>query len=245
MAGGSNRRSEDEAFWSALAPIMFDAQRWAEAPLEIARVVALLQVQPGGSFLDLCCGPGRHSLALARQGFRVTGVDIQAAYLESARKQAQAEALAAEFVQADMRRFCRPDAFDAAINIQTSFGYFEDQAENRQVLVNLQQSLRQGGALLLEMVGKEILARDFHRHGEVILLEERTVSKNWTWYERQGIMLNGEQRQDYRFAHSIYSAAELEALLTESGFRSVAIYGDLAGGPYDHAARRLVAVARK
>jgi hypothetical protein len=77
------------------------------------------------------------------------------------------------------------------------------------------------------------------------LLEERTISKDWTWYERRGVLLKDQMRRDYRFAHRVYSAVELTWLLRECGFGSVEIYGDLAGAPYDHIARRLVAVARK
>jgi ubiquinone/menaquinone biosynthesis C-methylase UbiE len=243
--------SEEEAFWTAAAPIMFDEQRWAEAPIQIDQVISLLRVDPDAAFLDLCCGPGRHSIALARRGFRVTGVDINVSYLESARRQAADEGLSIEFVQADMRHFCRPDSFHAVINIQTSFGYFEELADDRKVLTNLHKSLQQGGALLLEMIGKEVLARSFqervwHRHSSgVILVEERAIRRNWTWYERQGILLKDQMRHDYRFAHRVYSAAELSAMLTECGFRSVDVYGDLSGALYDHTAQRLVAVARR
>jgi SAM-dependent methyltransferase len=241
----------EEAFWTAVAPVMFDDQRWAEAPIDIDRVLSLLLVPPRTLFLDLCCGPGRHSIALAQRGFPVTGVDINAAYLEAAGKQAKADGLTIEFVQADMRHFCRPNAFGAVINIQTSFGYMEDPAEDRQVLINLHQSLREGGVLLMEMIGKEVLARSFqervwHRHSSgVILLEERTISKDWTWYERRGILLKDQLRHDYKFAHRVYSAAELSGLMTECGFTSVKVYGDLSGGSYDHTAQRLVAVAHR
>jgi hypothetical protein len=104
---------------------------------------------------------------------------------------------------------------------------------------------------LLEMVGKEVLARTFqervwneHSSG-VIMLERRTISRDWTWYERQGILLRDQLRRDYRFAHRVYSAAELAFLLMECGFSTVNVYGDLTGAPYNHAATRLVAVARK
>jgi ubiquinone/menaquinone biosynthesis C-methylase UbiE len=215
-------------------------------------MISLLRLRPHAAVLDLCCGPGRHSLALAQRGFHVTGVDIRADYLEQARQQAESQELAIEFVQADMRQFCRPEAFDAAINLYTSFGYFEDPDEDHQVLTQVHRSLRDGGALLINGadLGKEILARTFqertwHEQDGMLLLEERKISRNWTWYERHGIVLTAQGRQNYRFAHRVYSAAEIAALLTESGFRAVEISGGLDGAPYDHVARRLVAVARK
>src|SRR5206468_5375646 len=113
------------------------------------------------SVLDLCCGPGRHSLEFARHGFQVTGVDRTARYLDAARAAATGEGLTVEFVQGDMPHFQRPAAFDVALNLFTSFGYFEDEAEDLCVLRHLHTSLKPGGQVLLEMAGKEPLARDF------------------------------------------------------------------------------------
>jgi len=166
---------ESDDFWEATAPIMFGNQRWEAAPVEVDQVVRLLGVSPGATILDLCCGPGRHSLEFARRGFSVTGVDRTAVYIDRAQEQAAAEGLAVEFVQEDMRRFCRPHAFDAAVSLFTSFGYFEDPAENRQVLANVRDSLRDEGSLILEMMGKEVLARIFRerdwseQHGALFL----------------------------------------------------------------------------
>jgi 2-polyprenyl-3-methyl-5-hydroxy-6-metoxy-1,4-benzoquinol methylase len=53
---------------------MFSDERFAATPDEVSRIPALTQCT-GGSVLDLCCGPGRHSIELARRGFKVTGVD--------------------------------------------------------------------------------------------------------------------------------------------------------------------------
>jgi len=241
---------ETDAFWQMMAPMMFDEQRWAAAPAEIDQVLARLDLQPGAAILDLCCGPGRHSLELARRGFRVTGVDRTAAYLDEAGEKAAGEGLAVEFVQEDMREFCRPESYDAAITMYTSFGYFEEPAENREVLTNIRRSLKTGGALLIEMMGKEVLARIFRQRDwlerdGVLLLQERQVGRNWSWMENRWIMVRGAERREFKVSQWVYSAAELAALLRESGFRSVEIYGDLDGAPYDHVARRLVAVARK
>ena len=241
---------ESDHFWETLAPVFFGPQRWEVVPAEVEQIVGLLGVGPGAAILDLCCGPGRHALELARRGFRVTGVDRTATYLERARERAQEEGLDVEFVLEDMRQFCRPDAFDAVLSMFTSFGYFEDPAQNRQVLSNVYRSLRDGGVLLLELVGKEILARIFQErsweeHGDILMLEERSIHQDWTWVEKRWIVQQGEERHEFVVSHWLYSAAELSAMLKTCGFDTVMAYGDLEGAPYDHAARRLVVVARK
>jgi SAM-dependent methyltransferase len=241
---------EDEAFWETWAPFMFSKERWENAPEEVANLVSLLKIDPGAPVLDLCCGPGRHSLEFARRGFSVTGVDRTKKYLEDARKSAQKEGLKVEFVQKDMREFRKPRTFDLAVNLLTSFGFFEDQRDDEKVAKNILASLKDGGAFVIEMMGKEILARIFRERDwqEVegaIMLEERKVSKDWNWMENRWILLKGGQTQEFRFSLRPYSAAELTRLLTECGFAQTRAYGNLAGAPYDHKAKRLVVVAQK
>ncbi|MCJ7624105.1 MAG: class I SAM-dependent methyltransferase, partial [Anaerolineaceae bacterium] len=225
---------ESDDFWETMAPKMFGERAWTSAPEYIENLVRLLDLHPGEAVLDMCCGPGRHSLELTRRGFKVTGVDRTSAYLEMARKRTAEEDLDVEYVEEDMRKFCRPDSFDAATLLYTSFGYFEDQDENRQVLVNIHKSLKNGGKLVVDLMGKEILARifrerDWFERDGVIFLEDRKVTRNWTWMENNWIMIRGAKRYEFRLTHWIYSAAEIEALLRQSGFKMVEIYGNITG----------------
>ena len=79
----------------------------------------------------------------------------------------------------------------------------------------------------------------------VILLEERKLGRAWSWIENRWILLVGDRRMERRLSLRLYSAAELMAVLSEAGFREASAFGDLTGRPYDHAAQRLVVVARK
>jgi SAM-dependent methyltransferase len=241
---------EDDDFWELMAPFMFQEQRMVGAVAEVDQVLALLGVEPEASILDLGCGPGRHTLELARRGFTVTGVDRTAAFLQKARRKANRDNLSVEFVLEDMRRFRRAGAFDGALSLFTSFGYFEDPAENLKVLANIQRSLKEGGSLIIEVMGKEVLARIFQEKGwdEVdgaYFLLERRVSKNWNWMENRWILLQDQIQREFCVTHWLYSAAELSALLKESGFKEIEIFGTLDGDPYDQRAKRLVAVAHK
>jgi SAM-dependent methyltransferase len=241
---------DDDAFWEAWGPIMFSRERWEGAPEEVDNLIDLVDIEPNANVLDLCCGPGRHLLEFARRGFSVTGVDRTKKYLEDARKSAEKEGLKAEFVQKDMRKFRKPQTFDLAVNLLTSFGFFEDQRDDEKVAKNVFASLREGGAFVIEMMGKEILARifrerDWQEVNGAIWMEERKVSKDWSWMENRWILLKGGQTHEFRFSLRPYSAAELTRLLTECGFAETEVYGNLAGAPYDHKAQRLVVVAHK
>jgi len=241
---------EQDNFWAKWAPILFPKQRWEKTQEEVTNIVSLLKIDPGASILDLCCGPGRHSLELARHGFSVTGVDRTKSYLEKARKQAETEGLKVEFIQEDMRNFCKPNTFDVAINLFTSFGYFEDIKDDKKVITNVHHSLKNKGVFLIDIMGKEVLARVFcernwHEVDNNIVLEERKICKNWSWIDNRWILVKDGEKEEYKISHRIYSAVELTALLNECGFNPIDVYGDLTGEPYDHTAKRLILVAHK
>jgi len=241
---------EEDSFWEKWAPVLFHEERWEKTPEEVTNIISLLKINPGASVLDLCCGPGRHSLELARRGFSVVGVDRTQAYLEKARKQAKVERLKAKFIQEDMRSFCRPNTFDVVVNLFSSFGYFEDIKDDKQVITNVYRSLKNKGVFLIETMGKEVLARifcerDWRRVNDIIVLQERKVCRNWSWIENRWIMIKDGKMEECKISHRLYSAVELTALLNECGFNAVDVYGDLTGAPYDYTAKRLVIIAYK
>lgn len=241
---------ENDDLWTSVAGLLFNESVWDAAPPETDHALLLLDLKPGAAVLDLCCGPGRHSLELARRGFRVTGVDRTRTYLEAARARAVEAGVEAEFVEADMRAFSRENAFDGAINLFTSFGYFEDPEDDLRVLRNLYRSLRPGCAVVCEMVGKENLARtfqprDWREHNGEFWLYERTVRNAWSWMENRWVHLKDGARKEYRVTHRLYSATEITGLARAAGFDRVEVYGNLEGAPYDHEATRLVMVAHK
>jgi SAM-dependent methyltransferase len=179
----------------------------------------------------------------------VTGVDRTAAYLAEAQSRAEREGLPDRFVAADMREFVRPGAFDAILSLYTSFSYFEDPDDNLRVLENVADSLRPGGQFLLQMMGKEVLARifqarDWREQEGTYFLQERSVSRDWSWMNNRWILIRNGRVHESHVGHWIYSANELVEMLLDCGFADVDVYGDLDGNPYDHTARQLVTVAR-
>lgn len=242
---------DDDRFWELSAPVIFTEARMRGAASDVEGVVRTVDPPAGAVVLDLGCGIGRHSLEFARRGFRVTGVDRTQAYLDRALRSASEAGLSAEWVREDMRRFHRANAFDLAVSLLTSFGYFDDPADDHLVLRNVFESLRPGGTLLIDLMGREVLARifrerDWHEEpGGLILLEHRRVLNDWERLAIRWIVLNGAERHELDFFLRVYTAMDLRHLLTEAGFRDVRILGGLNGEAYDHQAMRLVAVGRK
>lgn len=242
---------DDDSFWETFQSYMFDSRRLALTSAEVEQMTSILGLQSGAAVLDLCCGLGRHSLEFARRGFKVTAVDRTVAYLEQARASAAKENLKIEFVQSDMREFSRPAAFDGAINFFTAFGYFDDPADDAKVAGNLCDSIKPGGRLIVDVVGKEILARRFRerdwntRDDGTIVLEERRLLDGWKRLENRWTRIRDGERRVSTLILRLYSGAELESLLRAAGFRDVGLYGSLGATAYDQNAERLIAVATK
>jgi len=239
-----------DEFWDVMSHKLFAEKNPAETKKEIEQMISLTGISPNSKILDLCCGQGRHSLELAKRSFKVTGVDRTEKYLEKAKSKASEKNLSIEFIKDDMRNFKRANYFNAIIIMYTSFGYFEDHNENTKVLRNSFSSLRKKGLLLIDVVGKEILQRKFTESESfeldgITYIEERNVIDNWSRIENRWIMLKDNLQKEFKLSHWVYSENELKKMLSNAGFSSVKIFGDLAGGQYDENAERLIAIALK
>ena len=241
---------EDESFWIDLYPFMFSEERFAAAEEEMEKAIRLLDFK-GSSVLDLCCGPGRHSLVLAERGFTVTGVDRTEFLLEKARTEAETRGLEIEWIQQDMRDFVRPEAFDLVLSMLTSFGYFDNKQDDVKVLENMFVSLREGGCCLIDLAGRETLARIFQPTNShdladgSILVERHEIFDDWTRIRNEWILIKGDKAKTHRFHHTVYSGQELRLLLEGVGFKDVRLYGSLDGEGYGLESNRLIAVGQK
>lgn len=119
---------------------------------EIKRALTMLRPQGGERILDLACGTGRHSLELVRQGFSVVGVEIGAELVEIARRDAEAQGLEAEFIQADLRELEFDGDFDIVLNLNDgAVGYFETDEENHRTFEVIARALKPGGQNLIQV----------------------------------------------------------------------------------------------
>lgn len=241
---------ENETLWESLYPFIFPPERFAIAEEQVEKILRPLDFK-GRDVLDLCCGPGRHSVVLAKKGFMVTGVDRSALFLTKAKAYATAQQAEVEWVEKDMRQFVRPDAFDLVLNMFTSFGYFDNKADDLQVLQHIYQSLRPGGVFFIDVASKEVVAKWFHPTDSQalpdgsLLVQRHEVVDDWSRIRNEWTMVRGGTAEVFRWQHTIYSAQELKDRLQQSGFQRIQVWGDLDGNEYGTNAQRLVAAAWK
>ena len=238
-------------FWDEFAPLMFDAERLRGARKDIDDLITLTSSAPGSRILDAGCGPGRHTLELARRGYEVVGVDMQQSYLDEAAAATASLDHSPEFRLADLRDFSSQDHFHGAISMFQSIGYTEDPADDLKICRNIRNSLKPGGWFLMESDGKEVIASGFEertwfeRDGRLILLEYGVegawsrLRNHWRYRDEDG------EWYECDFSYRLFSAFEMGMLLEEAGFASIEFFGGLDGRPYDHLAINLVALARR
>jgi ubiquinone/menaquinone biosynthesis C-methylase UbiE len=128
----------------------------AQAAEDALAAATLAGVEPGSDVVDVPCGYGRHTIALARAGYRVVGVDRSQTLLDEAKRRAGHERWP-KLVRADYRELPMPDeSFDAALNLYTSLGYLGDE-EDTKVLTEICRVLTPGGKLVLETIHRDRL----------------------------------------------------------------------------------------
>lgn len=200
-------------------------QSWVEdTENQVEFIIKALNLKGNERILDLACGFGRHSLAFARRGFSVVGVDITAAFIEDARKNAKRDLLDAEFFCSDIREVTFQNEFDVVLNLADgAIGYLENDEENLKIFDVISGALKQGGKHFMDVCNARYAERFFPKRNWDVGSREVSLSE-FGWEESSRRMLFGEweipfgqavQRPEPITADSIrlYSHEELEAIL--------------------------------
>ena len=228
----------------------FTAER---AETEVAFAVQKLGLAAAARVLDLCCGPGRHSVLLAQRGYRVTGLDLSQPYLDLARRAAADHRTAIETVLADMRAIPFDSHFDAVINMYSSFGYLESEAEDLKVLESIARSLKRGGRLLLDMLNREwavanYIQNDWHAEPDgTLYVEHRALDLESSRMRVRFVIVgpDGSRRDSPGHDIRLYTLTEMKRLLARAGFAGVDVYGGFDGEKYGIETRRMILCAAK
>ena len=230
--------------------------------LEQARdATRLLGLVPGARVLDVACGAGRHTFALRELGLDVTGMDLSIPLLRAARHRARESGDEdIGFVRGDMRQLPFRDAFDAALSLFTSFGYFEDDEENARVLRAIHSVLRPGGLYLLDFLNPELVVGTLEprsaelREGRRIV-QERSITADGARVEKT-IRITPADPADpadpgpvpervFRESVRLYSRQDIESMMARASLEVIGVHGSFAGEAWEPASPRMIFSARR
>ncbi|MBU0478783.1 methyltransferase domain-containing protein [bacterium] len=193
----------------------------------------ILKLSPDNKILDLCCGQGRHSMGLAKRGFKyVEGIDRSHYLIQKAKFRARKKVLDIKFKEGDARKLpYTPDTFDVVMVLGNSFGYFETVQDDMRVLKEIFRALKPWGKLLIDITDGEYLRKQYKtrswewidkkyfvcRERSLSADKQRLISRELITHVGKGIIA------DQFYAERLYTRETITGLLETVGFNDITI----------------------
>lgn len=217
---------------------------------EVNFIEKSMELKKGARVLDLCCGPGRHSIELAKRGYIVTAQDLNKKFLRLANKEAKKEKVQIRFVCSDMRKIPFKNEFDAVFNIFTSFGYLESDEEDFKVIQQVAKALKKDGKFLLDIRNREWVLSNFQYKDwriveDLIVLEERCFDDLSGKVIVDVTYIKEGKKKKTRHSARLYTLSEINTMLKKAGLKIQKIYGGLDFEKYNFKSERMIVLASK
>jgi SAM-dependent methyltransferase len=215
----------------------------ADAGRAVALIARTVDLQPGWRVLDVACGAGRHARAFVGAGARCFGLDLSATLLRVARQVTDAP-----LIRADMRRLpVRPASMHLTVNLFTSFGYFDRDAEHRAALEEMISTVQIGGWFVIDFLNPAAVRRGLVPQETVKLQDQtihvtRSVSPDGRYVCKSIRSLQGKQHAE---RVRLFEPHQIEEMLENAGVRVRHSFGDYDGSVLTQAAPRTIMMGQR
>jgi len=226
--------------------ILYSNRDQSEAEVFLSKLMQYMAVPKRASILDLPCGKGRHTLFLAEKGYVLTGADLSTASIDLAKSHAPA---GVTFLVHDLRKPAWNEAFDYVLNLFTSFGYFETEAEDKAAFTTLSRALKKGGSLVIDFMN---VTRAVN-----LLKEEETKTIQGIEFHLKRYVQDGYIHKEIRFVADntpyfftekvkALTLADFKEFFTFAGLELTDVFGSYQLDAYDAVeSDRLIMIAKK
>ena len=222
-------------------------------------ITRTLKLPRGSKVLDVACGNGRHSLIFAAKGFDVLGIDLSSFLISEANKKLQTDYRKQKkhlrFEIRDMRNITHVNEFDLAVNLFSSFGYFEKDSENFKVFKSIARALKPGGYFFFDFLNetelkKNIVPFDIQVRNHNAVVQVRKIKNNAVYKSIYIIRNNPKGRSpvvnEFYEMIKLYSLIELRKVFKRYGLKVIKTFGDYSGKSYiKNSSERLIILAQK
>ncbi len=209
-----------------------------EAVEQVRVATRYVPFEAGQKVLDIACGAGRHMLAFARRGARVTGIDLSPTLIETATGKFKEAGLQARLLLGDMRNIKLSDHFDGVTLWFTSFGYFATVADDRKVLEQVRERLKTGGWWWIDLPHPAYLEKNLipeserqvtGPHGKALIREKRRFSGRRVIKTTRVVDKSG--RRVFKEYVRLYRPEQFGAMLAKANLSAEGVLGDYDGSP--------------
>lgn len=207
-----------------------------EAERTVRTAARIVPFAPGQAILDVACGAGRHVLAFARLGARVTGVDLSETLVKIARRRITETGIQAIVRRGDMRSLSYREEFDGATIWFTSLGYFSSTAEDIKVMKGLATALKHGGWWLIDLPNPAYLEKNLigksrrtmnGPNGRAVVTETRKIINRRV--EKTTLIDDPAGSRSYIESVRLYRPEQFGALVNAARLVTDGILGDYDG----------------
>ncbi len=204
---------------------------------EVNMIIQALNLKPEHHILDLCCGQGRHLLELYQRGYtNVIGIDRSRYLIRVAKKRAQQLNCRIRFSEGDARKIrSKESSLDCVLLLGNSFGFFESQEEDIDVLESIMHVLKSEGKLAIDVVNGFWMRNNFEPRswewidGNQFVCRERSLSKDGSRIISREVIVHAERGviADQFYAERLYSFEEIKAILEKLQFTQITQHSDI------------------
>lgn len=205
---------------------------------EIAFILSYFSLKPGDKVLDLMCGYGRHSIALAEKGIEVTAIDNLLAYTNEIEKTAREKYLPVKVITGSVLQLEEKvkaeveskSGFDLTICMGNSLNFFNP-VELDNLLKQVSHTLKPGGHFLVNSWSiAEIAFRNFKERteqnmgGYLFITEAKKLSDPNRMEIVTTMIPQAGQSETKTAVDYVYSINELTELFKKSGLSLVEVF---------------------
>jgi SAM-dependent methyltransferase len=231
---------------------------------DAGRIIRLLfkniNLKKNAKVLDLACGNGRHSVLFAKKGYKVTGVDLSKYLISRANEKRKTDYFKyrqmLKFEIGDMRHIAHSNEFDLIVNIFSSFGYFESEKDNENVIKSIARALKRNGYFLFDFLNKDYLLKnlvpyDIKKEKGKVIIQIRNITDGFV--EKSIIIIKNSPNSEkcpilnrYMEKIRLYSLENFRKMFAPSGLKILDVFGNYDGKKYiNYKSERLIILAKK